>query len=434
MMSQTLNTLLLGIRSLLMHKLRSLLTMLGVILGVGSVIAMLAIGEGSKREALEQLRQLGASNVIIRSVKPGQNDTGESSSGSGSQSSVSRVLEYGLKYRDLERMEATLPTIREAVAISLVRKDTQYRSRRITNARILGTSAKYMTVKNLAVRRGRFLSGTDEELGTNVAVLGAGAADKLFSFEDPIGKVIQIGPNAFTVVGVLDTQDSGSAVSGAVGQQNFNNDIYIPLSSIRRRFGELQMILSSGSRTFERTQLSEITLTVDDENYVSQTADMARKILELEHDDGKDFEIQVPLELMRQAEREKRIWNLVLGSIAGISLLVGGIGIMNIMLASVTERTREIGIRRALGARRSDITLQFLMETTVLSSTGGLLGVVFGITIPLVVASLSEIESSFSLWSIALAFSISVGIGIIFGLYPARRAALMDPIEALRHQ
>lgn len=434
MMSQTLNTLLLGIRSLLMHKLRSLLTMLGVILGVGSVIAMLAIGEGSKREALEQLRQLGASNVIIRSVKPGQNDTGESNSNSGSQSSVSRVLEYGLKYRDLERMEATLPTIREAVAISLVRKDAQHRSRRITNARILGTNAKYMTVKNLVVRRGRFLSSTDEELGTNVAVLGAGAADKLFSFEDPIGKVIQLGPNAFTVVGVLDTQASGSAVSGAVGQQNFNNDIYIPLSSIRRRFGELQMILSSGSRTFERTQLSEITLTVDDENYVSQTADMARKILELEHEDGKDYEIQVPLELMRQAEREKRIWNLVLGSIAGISLLVGGIGIMNIMLASVTERTREIGIRRALGARRSDITLQFLMETTVLSSTGGLLGVVFGIAIPLVVASLSEIESSFSLWSIVLAFSISVGIGIIFGLYPARRAALMDPIEALRHQ
>ncbi len=435
MMSRTWNTLLLGIRSLLMHKLRSLLTMLGVILGVGSVIAMLAIGEGSKREALEQLRRLGASNVIIRSVKPGQNEGGESSSNnSGSQSSRSNVLEYGLKYRDLERMEATLPTVQQAVAISLVRKDAQYRSRRISNARVLGTTSKYLSVKDLGVQRGRFLSDTDEKLGTNVAVLGDGAAENLFSFEDPIGKVVQLGPNAFTVIGVLETQASGSAVAGAIGQQNFNNDIYIPLSSIRRRFGELQMILSSGSRTFERTELSEITLTVDDENYVSQTASMARRILEMEHEDGKDYEIQVPLELMRQAEREKRIWNLVLGSIAGISLLVGGIGIMNIMLANVTERTREIGIRRALGARQADITLQFLMETTVLSSTGGLLGVVFGIAIPLIVASLSEIESSFSWWSIVLAFSISVGIGIIFGLYPARRAALMDPIEALRHQ
>lgn len=426
-----LNALQLGIRSLLMHKLRSLLTMLGVILGVGSVIAMLAIGEGSKREALEQLRQLGASNVIIRSVKPGQNDSGESGSGSG-QNSVSAVLDYGLKYRDLEKLEATLPTVERVVPISLIRKDAQHASRRIRNARILGTTPNYLSVKNLAVRRGRFLSSTDEGSGTNVAVLGDGAADKLFSFEDPVGKIVQLGPMAFTVVGVLNTQASGSSAPGAIGHQNFNNDIYIPLASIRKRFGELQMILRSGSRQFERTQLSEITLTVADENHVSQTATMARRLLEMNHSDGDDYEIQVPLELLRQAEREKRIWNLVLGSIAGISLLVGGIGIMNIMLANVTERTREIGIRRALGARRSDITLQFLMETTVLSSTGGLLGVFFGIAIPLVVASLSEIESVFSLWSILLAFSISVGIGIIFGLYPARRAALMDPIEALR--
>lgn len=426
-------TLQLGVRSLLMHKLRSLLTMLGVILGVGSVIAMLAIGEGSKREALDQLRQLGASNVIIRSVKPGQNDSGESNS-SSTQNSVSAVLDYGLKYRDLDRLQATLPTVQRAVPISLVRKNAQFRSRRVTNARILGTTPAYLSVKNLAVRRGRFLSGTDESSGANVAVLGDGAAEKLFSFEDPVGKVILLGTNAFKVIGVLNTQSSGSATSGAIGQQNFNNDIYVPLSIIRKRFGELQMILRSGSRQFERTQLSEITLTIDDENYVSQTAAMARRLLDMDHKDGDDYEIHVPLELLRQAEREKRIWNLVLGSIAGISLLVGGIGIMNIMLANVTERTREIGIRRALGARRSDITMQFLVETTVLSSTGGLLGVVFGITIPLIVASLSEIESVFSLWSILLAFSISVGIGIIFGIYPARRAALMDPIEALRHQ
>lgn len=426
-----MNTLQLGIRSLLMHKLRSLLTMLGVILGVGSVIAMLAIGEGSKREALDQLRQLGASNVIIRSVKPGQSDSGETGSGSG-QNSVSAVLDYGLKYRDLERLEATLPTVHRAVPISLIRKNALQGSRRIHNARILGTTPAYLSVKNLDIRRGRFLSTTDDTRGHNVAVLGDGAAEKLFSFEDPVGKTVQLGTIAFTVVGVLKTQATGSATPGAIGQQNFNNDIYVPLSAIRRRFGELQMILRSGSRQFERTQLSEITLTVDDENHVSQTATMVRRLLEKDHADGDDYEIHVPLELLRQAEREKQIWNLVLGSIAGISLLVGGIGIMNIMLANVTERTREIGIRRALGARRADITLQFLMETTVLSSTGGLLGVFFGISIPLIVASLSDIESVFSVWSIVLAFSISVGIGIIFGLYPARRAALMDPIEALR--
>jgi len=249
------NTLKLGIRSLMMHKLRSLLTMLGVILGVGSVIAMLAIGEGSKREALDQLRQLGASNIIIRSVKPGQNESGESSSGSG-QGSVSAVLEYGLKYKDLDRLQATLPTVDQAVPISLVRKNAMYQSRRESNARILGTTSDYLSVKNLAIRRGRFLSASDENMGATVAVLGDGAAEKLFSFEDPVGKVIQLGTNAFTIVGVLNTQGSGSATAGAIGQQNFNNDIYVPLGAIRKRFGDLQMILRSGSRQFERTELS----------------------------------------------------------------------------------------------------------------------------------------------------------------------------------
>lgn len=429
------DTLQLGIRSLLMHKLRSLLTMLGVILGVGSVIAMLAIGEGSKREALEQIRQLGATNVIIRSVKPGQNDdASEDNSSSGTQQEVSRVLEYGLKFNDLERLTSTLPTIRQSLPISLTRQNTQHGHRIIRNARILGTTPDYLDVKNLDVRRGRFLTEPDEINAATVAVLGAGAAERLFSFEDPVGKSIHVGELAFNVVGVLDSQGSGSATPGAVGQQNFNNDIYLPLSAVRKRFGDFKIIVRAGSVEFERTELSEITLTVDGENHVGQTAAMARRLLEKNHSKGDDYEIQVPLELLQQAEREKAIWNLVLGSIAGISLLVGGIGIMNIMLATVTERTREIGIRRALGAKRFDITLQFLIETTVLSSTGGILGVAFGIVIPIVVASLSDIESVFSWWPIFLAFGISVSIGIVFGLYPARRAALMDPIEALRHE
>ena len=429
-----LKTLKLGIRNLLLHKLRSLLTMLGVILGVGSVIAMLAIGEGSKRAALEQIRQLGATNVIIRSLKPSGENSDEDTSSGAAQQSVSRVLEYGLKYSDFERLIATLPTVRRALPIAMVRKDAHYKHRRIPNARILGTIPEYLEVKNLSVRRGRFLTKPDELVTANVAVLGAGASDRLFNFEDPLGKSILLGSNAYQIIGILEPQASGNATAGAVGQQNLNNDVYIPLSSVRRRFGELQMILRAGSREYERTQLSEITLTVTDENLVSQTAAMARKLLTMEHRKGDDYEVQVPLELLRQAEHEKRIWNLVLGSIAGIALLVGGIGIMNIMLANVTERTREIGIRRALGAKQFDITVQFLIETTVLSSAGGLLGVVFGIVIPIIVAYLSEIETQLSWWSVLLAFSISAGIGIVFGMYPARRAALLDPIEALRHE
>jgi putative ABC transport system permease protein len=428
-------TLKLGLKSLLLHKLRSLLTVLGVILGVGSVIAMLAIGEGSKREALEQIRQLGATNVIIRSVKPGQQDGGEEENASGAaQQQNSRVLEYGLKYKDYERLIATLPTVRRSLPIILVRKDAQYKHRRIANARILGTTPEYRLVKHLEVGRGRFLSEPDLDTTRNVAVLGAGAADSLFSYEDPLGKPLHLGAGVYQVVGVLEPQSSGAAIPGAVGQQDFNKDIYIPISSARRRFGELQMILSAGSRSFERIQLSEITLTVHDENTVSQTAAMARKILEKDHPDADDYQVQVPLELLRQAEQEKRIWNLVLGSIAGISLLVGGIGIMNIMLANVTERTREIGIRRALGAKRGHITVQFLVETVVLSTTGGLLGIGLGISIPIIVEQLADLEAVLQWWSVLLAFGISVAIGIVFGMYPARRAALMDPIEALRHE
>ena len=424
-------TLQLGVRNLLLHKLRSFLTMLGTILGVGSVIAMLAIGEGSKRKAVEQIRQLGATNVIIRSVKPDMDGQAESSSGSQQSS---RVLEYGLKYRDLERLSETLPTVTHALPVSLLRKNAQHGRHRVLNARILGTTPKILTVKNLALDRGRFLTDTDLETTANVCAMAAGAAERLFGYEDPLGKDVLLGSSAYRVVGVLKPQASGAERPGGVGQSNFNNDIYIPITAARRRFGELQMIVRSGSLDFERTQLSEITLTVTSEAMVSQTAAMARKILEKSHPNGNDYEIQVPLELLRQAEQEKRIWNLVLGSIAGIALLVGGIGIMNIMLATVTERTREIGVRRALGARRRDITSQFLVETTVLSSTGGLLGIIVGILIPFTVTKMSDIETALSWWAIVLAFGISVATGIMFGMYPARRAAMMDPIDALRHE
>jgi putative ABC transport system permease protein len=425
----------LSVRNLMLNKLRSILTMLGTILGVSSVIAMLAIGEGSKRRAVEQIRQLGAANVIVRSVKPGEDDAGESStSGSATQRRVSRVNEYGLRYDDFDRLKATLPTVARAVPVALVRKNAQHGPHRVANARILGTTPEFLQIKKLMVRRGRFLTPPDLQTISNVAVLGAGAASRLFSFEDPLGKPVLLGTGAYRVIGVLDAQDSGSAVAGGVGHQDFNNDIYVPITAVRSRFGELQMIVRAGSRDFEKTQLSEITLTLHDETLVSQTAAMVRKLLRQTHHDKEDFEIQVPLELLRQAEREKRIWNLVLGSIAGISLLVGGIGIMNIMLATVSERTKEIGIRRALGATRGHIVTQFMVESLVLSSTGGLVGIFLGIAIPIAVSHLSEIETALSSMAILVAFGTSVATGIMFGVYPARRAALMNPIEALRHE
>ena len=396
--------------------------MLGTVLGAGSVIAMLAVGEGSKRHALEQIRQLGASNVILRSVRPGADSLEDETAGASTV--ASQFAEYGLLDKDLERIEATVPTLRRAVPLALVRVDAQRGRRRIVHARVLGTTPGYFDIKSLRLRRGRLLADADGTRAKTVAVLAAGAAIRLFGHEDPIGKIVLLGDSAVAIVGLLEDQGSGSATPGAVGQDDFNNDIYIPLETCRQRFGDL----------LDETQLSEITLTVTGEDLVSQTAAMARVLLEQTHGQTKDFEIQVPLDLLRQAEQEKRVWNLVLGSIAGISLLVGGIGIMNIMLATITERTREIGVRRALGAKRRDITVQFLLETTVLSTAGGILGVALGIAAPSLVSMASDIETVVQPWSVALAFSISAGVGIAFGVYPARRAALMDPIEALRHE
>ncbi|HIG27896.1 MAG TPA: FtsX-like permease family protein [Verrucomicrobiales bacterium] len=420
-------------RNLKQHKLRSFLTILGTILGVASVISMLAVGEGSKQSAIEQIRQLGAANVIIRSVKPEMLKEMEDTTSGATQQITSAVLEYGLKYRDLDLLSSTLPIVKNVVPLALVRRNAQQGRFRISNARILGTVPGYLKVKNLTIRRGRFLTQLDLNTTANTAVLSEGAARSLFSFEDPLGKTVLLGAGAYRIIGILDAQASGVDTPGAVGQQNLNNDIYIPITAAQRRFGELQLIVRAGSREYERTQLSEITLTVEDENLVSQTAAMVRKLLDRNHP-NEDYEIQVPLELLRQAERQKRIWNLVLSSIAGISLLVGGVGIMNIMLATVTERTREIGIRRALGAKRRDITVQFLVETVVLAGTGGVIGVATGFAMGFLVTMTSDIETIFRVWAVVLSFGISVCIGVVFGLYPARRAALLDPIQALRHE
>ncbi len=433
----TWNTLKVGVKNLLLHKLRSLLTLLGVILGVGSVIAMLAVGEGSKKEALERIRNLGANNVIIRSVKPNREEVGAVTNVSNEYSTEetrASVLSYGLKHGDLDRLKSTLPTISRAVPVALVNSEASRQQRRIQNARVLGTTSEFLKLKNLQVGRGRFVTAVDITNAWNVAVLGAGSAQRLFQFVDPIGQHILIGNDVYRVVGVLRSQDSGNDTPGAVGQKDLNDDIYVPITCVQRRLGELQEIRATGSRSFEQTELSEITLTVIEEQFVSQTAEMARQLLLRAHPEAEDFKIQVPLELLAQANEEKRMWNIVLGSIAGISLLVGGIGIMNIMLASVTERTKEIGIRRALGATKKAISIQFLMETMLLSSAGGLLGIVLGITIAASVSLVTELDTVISLWSILLSFGISVGIGIVFGWYPAQRAASMDPIEALRHE
>ncbi|MFO0909669.1 MAG: ABC transporter permease [Isosphaeraceae bacterium] len=421
----------LGMKSLLLHKLRSGLTVLGIVFGVAAVIAMLAIGEGSSHDAQERIQQLGATNIIVRSVKP--TDESQSSTSGGRRS----ILSYGLLYDDFDKVMATVPTIKKALPIREIRKQIRHLNRSI-DGRVVGTTHDYDEFNRLALERGRFLTEADNEKTMNYAVLANETARTLFPYEDPIGQSVKIGSDYYTVVGVTRERASTGAIGGSLSGQEFNKDIYIPLSTCRLRFGDKILTSRTGSFEMEETQLSQITLQVGSIPEVKPTHLVIEAVVKpagSQHSQKKDVDIIVPYDLLLEAQRTARQFNIILGTIASISLLVGGIGIMNIMLATVTERTREIGIRRALGAKRRDITQQFLIETVVLSGVGGLLGVTMGITIPrIIVYFIPDQKAIVTLQSVILAFSISVGIGILFGIYPARRAAMMDPIEALRHE
>ncbi len=416
----------LGMKSLLLHKLRSGLTVLGIVFGVAAVISMLAIAEGSSRDAQERIRALGATNIIVRSVKP--SDEAQASGGR-----PARILNYGLKYDDFERIMATVPTIRKALPIREIRKQIR-RLQYYLDGRVVGTTQDYAEFNMLQVERGRFLTAADNEKYQNYAVLASTTAKVLFPYEDPVGHSIKLGSDYYTVVGVTKERESSAGVGGSLAAQDFNKDVYIPLNTCRVRFGEKIINNRSGSMEAEETQLSQVTLQVGAIDQVQSTVPIIKAAYEWKHP-KKDVEMTVPYDLLLEAQRAARQFSIILGTIAAISLLVGGIGIMNIMLATVTERTREIGIRRALGAKRKDITQQFLIETVVLSGVGGLLGVTMGIVIPQTIVYFIPDQKAFVTGgSVLLSFSISVAIGILFGLYPARRAAMMDPIEALRHE
>jgi putative ABC transport system permease protein len=416
----------LGLKSLLLHKLRSGLTVLGIVFGVAAVISMLAVGEGSSRDAQKRFEQLGATNIIVRSIKPSE----EAQSTGGRPA---RILNYGLKYDDYDRIMATVPTIKKALPIREIRKQIR-RYSHFLDGRVVGTTQDYATFNHLKIERGRFLTDSDNKKYLNYAVLASETAKTLFPFEDPIGQSVKLGADYYTVVGVTEERASTAGIGGSLAAQEFNKDVYIPLNTCKLRFGERLMNSRAGSMEFEETQLSQVTLQVGTLAEVAPTAPIVDAAVKPYHP-KKDVDLIVPLDLLNEAKRTARQFSIILGTIASISLLVGGIGIMNIMLATVTERTREIGIRRALGAKRRDITQQFLIETIVLSGVGGLLGVTVGISIPqMIVYFIPEQKAVVTGFSVLLAFSISVGIGMLFGIYPARRAALMDPIEALRHE
>ncbi|MDG2103671.1 MAG: ABC transporter permease [Pirellulaceae bacterium] len=421
--------------------MRSLLTILGIFIGIASVVWLLAIGEGISDRVQRQIEELGTNNIILKSVKPVANG----------KLDQNWIAIYGITRKDYKVLSDSLTSITAALRIRDARRELYYGMHDLS-VHLVGCTPGYDEVMKLEIDEGRFLEQVDVISKDNVCVLSHELANKLFPIHSGIGRIVRVRDTPYRVVGVMESRGVMAAVGGSLESQDFTDDIYIPITAFWQRIGDWTMERSAGARINEQVEISQITFRVSEMGEVLPTSKAIQSIMEKRHPDG-DFAVVTPLELLEQARNTRLMFMAFMGLIAAISLVVGGIGIMNIMLATVTERTREIGIRRALGANRRDITRQFLVETVVLSVVGGLTGIAGGLLCPFIVSKTRDVTV---VWfpglieqlpetvrditpiivplSIPLAFGIAVLVGIIFGIYPAIRAAKLDPIQALRNE
>ena len=432
------------------NRLRAGLTSLGILFGVASVIAMLAIGKGAEQEILAQMQLLGANNVIVAPLV-------EQSEQQLDEESEKEVQKFspGLTYEDAEAIARGIPGV-EATSAEIVLHTFFTREGLRRSGRVVGVDTTYFRLVNLHLANGTWFSPLQVQRGLPVAIIGHGVRTRFFTTEDPLGKPIKLGSVWATVVGVLEDRRFSEETSSRLGIRDANMDVYVPTNTMLLRFRNRTLLtqrdIEEAAQTFdvnddeeteteqqrrERTnlnQLDRIIVRVSESALVPPVANVMQRMLARRHNDVVDFEIMIPEALLRQEQRTKTIFNVVLGSIAAISLVVGGIGIMNIMLASVLERIREIGVRRAVGATRNEILFQFLSEAVLISVVGGAAGVLVGVGLSMAIERAAGIETIVSYLSVAVAFGVSFVVGIAFGIMPAYRAAQQDPVTCLRYE
>jgi putative ABC transport system permease protein len=406
----------LGFENLMMHKLRSLLTMLGMIFGVAAVIAMLSIGAGARAQVMALIEQMGVRNVIVEAREASAWEDMEKV----------RKVSMGLTLRDFRVIQSNVTGVVQGTPRKRFTPGRMLPKPQHDMPVVYGVAPNYQSIGNLKVAAGRFFDDSENNRAAPVAVLGQGAKASLFGQTEAVGQYIKINEAWFHVIGVAGPQLSAQSSIESVPTQDLNNLIYVPLYAAMFRLED--------SRSNMKDEIDGIYLQLGSALDTLPTADVVRSLLNISHRDAGDFSVIAPAELLAQQQRTQHIFDLVMVAIASISLLVGGIGIMNILLASILERTREIGVRRALGARQRDVIRQFLVEAVLISLMGGLIGIGFGFGMSRLIAWLAGWSTVTTFSSILLAFAFSVSVGLVFGIYPARQAARLDPVEAIRYE